>query len=173
MISQIPSHIIRFILLVLFQILILNHIQLGGYINPIAYIYWILLLPIEIPTYLLLILSFGMGLTVDVFTDQMGLNTAASVLMAFVRPTILRSVSSRRDYEPGVSPRINDLGMQWFLTYTILLTLVHHFALFFIESISFREFWQTLFRIILSTIVSVLMIVFIELTFSKTKRKST
>lgn len=173
MISQIPSHIIRFILLVFFQILILNHIQLGGYINPLAYIYWILVLPLEIPTYLLLLLAFSMGITVDVFTDQMGLNTAASVLMAFIRPTILRTVSSKRDFEPGVNPRVNDLGIQWFLTYTILLTLIHHFALFFLESLSFKEFWQTLFRIILSTIVTSLVIVFIELTFSKTKKKST
>ena len=171
MISQIPTHIFRFIILVLFQVLILNHIQLGGYINPLIYIYWVLLLPIEIPAYLLLILSFGMGITMDVFTGQMGLNTAAIVFMAFMRPTILRSVTSKRDYEPGVNPRINDLGMQWFLTYVILMTIIHHFALFFMESLSFHEFWQTILRILLSTFFTVLVIVFTELTFSKNKKK--
>jgi rod shape-determining protein MreD len=171
MISQIPINIFRFIVLILFQVLILNHIQLGGYINPMIYIYWVLILPIEIPSYLLLILAFGMGISIDAFTGQIGLNTAATVFMAFLRPTIIRSVTSKRDYEPGVNPRINDLGLNWFLTYVILMTIIHHFILFFLEAMSFHGFWLTLLRILFSSFFTILVIVFTELTFSKSKRK--
>ena len=42
-------NIIRFVFLVLLQVLILNNIQFSGYINPYFYIYFILLLPFDTP----------------------------------------------------------------------------------------------------------------------------
>lgn len=172
MISQVFSHIIRFVLLVVFQILILNHIRLGGYINPFVYIYWVLLLPIEIPTYLLLLLAFLMGITIDVFSGSIGLHTFSLVLMAYARPFIIRSVTSKRDYEPGVNPRINDLGIQWFITYVTIMTFIHHLSFFVLEAWSFSEFWSIILRTFLSSLLTILVIVFTELTFSKGKKKN-
>ena len=87
----------RFFFLVFFQVLILNNIQLGGYINPYFYIYFILLLPFETPRWLLLILSFLLGLTIDVFVNTPGVNAAACVLMAFARPFVITSISTGTD----------------------------------------------------------------------------
>ena len=60
--------IIRFIVLVLMQVLVINHIRLGGYVHPCIYLIFIMLLPINMPGWQLLLLGFGLGFSVDLFT---------------------------------------------------------------------------------------------------------
>ena len=61
-------HIIRFVVLVLVQVLLVNHIRLGGYVHPYVYILFVMLLPINISNWQLLLLGFGLGFCVDMFT---------------------------------------------------------------------------------------------------------
>ncbi|MCB0756525.1 MAG: rod shape-determining protein MreD, partial [Flavobacteriales bacterium] len=63
----------QFGLLCLLQVLIFNHLNLGGYINPFPYIYLILILPISMGRIQLLLIGFLLGLTIDVFSDTGGL----------------------------------------------------------------------------------------------------
>jgi len=67
MINSVIRYTVIFILLVLLQILLFNNIQFSGYVNPYVYIMFILLLPVEIPSWLLLILAFFTGMTIDIF----------------------------------------------------------------------------------------------------------
>jgi rod shape-determining protein MreD len=147
MINIVTRNIIRMIFLVLFQVAVLDNIRLGGYINPYMYILFILLLPFETPKWLLLISAFVLGLSVDMFSDTIGIHTAACVFMAFCRPGVLNLISSKQEYEQGISPTIRDLGVKWFFSYSLILVVAHHIPLFFLEVFSFREFLQTLLRI--------------------------
>ena len=61
-------NVLRFFLLILLQVLILNNIYLGGLINPYFYIYFILLLPYDVPGGLLLLFGFLLGAGVDIRT---------------------------------------------------------------------------------------------------------
>jgi len=151
-----------FVLLILFQVLLFNNIQFSGYVNPYVYILFILLLPVEIPSWLLLILSFIMGLTIDIFSGSLGMHTSATVLVGFVRPYILRVISPRDGYESG-SPSSLIYGIRWFLIYTALIVLVHHTALFYIEIFRFTDFFSTMFRVLLSSLFTVTFILLIEL----------
>jgi cell shape-determining protein MreD len=164
-------NIVRFVFLVLFQVLILNNIQFNGYINPYFYIYFILLLPFETPLWLLLISSFALGITVDSFTHTFGLNAAACVLMAFVRPFLINAISTGTEFMIGHSPSLRTQGMKWFAYYSTILVLVHHFALFFLEVFRFTEFFQTLIRAILSSVFT-LLLVFIAEYLSIPREKS-
>jgi len=150
----------RFVFLILFQVLILNNIQFSGYINPYFYIYFILLLPFETPRWLLLLSAFLLGLSLDAFTNTFGLNASACVLMAFARPFVISAISTGTEFMIGHSPSLKNQGMKWFAYYSIILVLVHHFALFYLEIFSFTEFFQTLFRVLLSSVFT-LLIVFI------------
>lgn len=150
----------RFVFLILFQVLILNNIQFSGYINPYFYIYFILLLPFETPRWLLLLSAFLLGLSLDAFTNTFGLNASACVLMAFARPFVISAISTGTEFMIGHSPSLKNQGMKWFAYYSIILVLVHHFALFYLEIFRFTEFFQTLFRVLLSSVFT-LMIVFI------------
>ena len=106
MIKLLGRNIIRFMVLVLVQILVLNNIQVSGYIVPHIYILFILLLPFETPRWLLLIAAFALGITVDLFTQTHGMHAAATVFIAFLRPWVLEMSAPRDGYEPGTFPRV-------------------------------------------------------------------
>ena len=171
MINQIISNIIRFFILVFVQIVILNNIQVSGFINPFLYVMFILLLPFETPGWLLLLLSFFMGLSIDMFSNTMGMHAAASVALAYFRPKVIRVISPRDGYETESKPTVVDMGFRWFFIYTIILVFIHHLILFFIESFSFHEFFSTLGRVLLSSVFTIALIILSEYLFTRTKTK--
>jgi rod shape-determining protein MreD len=162
MINSILRFGLIFILLVLLQVLLFNNIQFSGYVNPYVYILFILLLPINVPSWLLLILSFVTGLIIDFFSGSPGMHTSATVLAGFVRPYILRIVSPRDGYESGSDPSMLNYGFRWFFFYALLVVLVHHTALFYLEVFRFAEFFRTMLRVLLSSIFSMTFILLIE-----------
>jgi rod shape-determining protein MreD len=164
------GNIVRFVALVLIQVLIFNKINLGGYLNPYVYVLFILLLPFETPGWLLLVSSFAIGLSVDLFSGTIGMHAAASTFMAFVRPAASRIVSSRREYESGVLPGINNLGVGWFISWTLLLVFVHHLVYFYLEVFRFAELGTTFIRVVLSTLLTSFMILILDLLFKGEKR---
>ena len=82
--------IIRFVILILAQALVFNHINFLGSTNPYPYILFILLFPVKNDRMLFVFVSFMIGLFIDLFSDSGGIHAAASVFVAFIRPTILR-----------------------------------------------------------------------------------
>ncbi|MCX6333364.1 MAG: rod shape-determining protein MreD [Bacteroidia bacterium] len=151
-----------FILLFLLQFLLFNNIQFSGYVNPYIYIMFILLLPVEIPSWLLLALSFATGLVMDLFSGTPGMHTSATVLAGFVRPYVLRVISPRDGYEPGVDPSMMIYGFKWFLIYASIIVFIHHLALFYLEVFRFADFFSTMLRVILSSLFSILFILLLE-----------
>lgn len=159
----------RFIFLILFQVLILNNIQLSGYISPYFYIYFILLLPFETPHWLLLLSAFLLGISIDAFTNTFGLNASACVLVAFVRPLVISSISTGTEFMKGHSPSLKNQGIKWFAYYSIILVLVHHSTLFYLEIFRLKEFFQTLLRVLLSSLFTLLLVFLSEYLFYSRK----
>lgn len=159
MIEVLPRNILRFIALLLVQVLILNNVEIGGYINPYVYILFIILLPFETPAWIILILAFLMGLLVDIFGETLGMHTSATVFMAFLRPYFLAYFAPRDGYESGSYPRIYYYGLPWFIKYAVLMVLSHHLFLFYVEMFKFHDFFSTLLRVLLSTFFSSALII--------------
>jgi rod shape-determining protein MreD len=151
-----------FILLLLLQVLLFNNIQFSGYVNPYVYLLFIILLPVEIPSWLLLLLSFLTGFIIDLFSGSPGMHASATVLAGFVRPYLLRLLAPRDGYEPGSDPSLGTYGFKWFLTYTVSIVLIHHTALFYLEIFSLAGFFRTLLRVLLSSLFSITFIILIE-----------
>ena len=78
MIVKIFNQLLKFLFLVGIQVVLLNHIQWNGYVNPYVYILFILLLPVETPNWLLLIAALITGLTIDMFGSSGGMHAAAT-----------------------------------------------------------------------------------------------
>ncbi|MCU0407770.1 MAG: rod shape-determining protein MreD [Bacteroidales bacterium] len=151
-----------FLLLILAQVLVFNNIQFSGFINPYVYVLFILLLPLAVPGWLLLLLAFITGMTMDFFVNSPGMHTAATVLAGYVRPYILRILSPRDGYESGPNPSISAYGFRWFFTYTAVIIFIHHIALFYLEVFRLADFFRTFLRVILSSAFSVMFILIIE-----------
>ena len=155
------QNIIRFILLVLLQVLVLNNIQFLGYINPYLYILIILALPVQMPRWLSLILAFGLGLIIDAFANTIGMHAFATVLVAFLRSGIIKLFTSIEEGN-NHTPSFYSFGVSAYVKYVVVLVLIHHSTLLMLEAFSFVNFGITLTKIILSTAVTVLMILGIQ-----------
>jgi len=158
--SLLIKNIILFIFLIIFQILILNNIQISSLgITPYMYVLFIVLLPFETPTWLTLILAFILGLTIDIFEDSAGVHASATLFMTFIRPIVLNLLLPRDGYEAGTLPRLHFMGTNWFVKYTVILVLSHHLFYFFIEILSFKEIYITLFEVFITTIFSSVLVI--------------
>ena len=164
------QHITRFFILAALQVLILNNIQIRGYLSPYVYILFVMLLPAKMPKAIVLGLAFIMGFTMDVFADSYGIHTSATVLLAYIRPSILSLVSIKGG-EDLEAISIKQLRLGRFFTYTGILCLIHHFTLFYLEAFRWSEFLDTFGRAFFSTLVSLLLILLIESMRSNTQKR--
>ncbi|MDY8136805.1 rod shape-determining protein MreD [Aquimarina sp. 2201CG5-10] len=159
--KDIPIHIGRFIILVLVQVLVLNHINFLGYLNPYIYIIFILLAPITINRSLFLVLSFLLGLTIDMFGDSGGINAAACVTIAYMRPIILRSAFGL-SYE-FQTVKLSKVGFGERLVYVTLMVFIHHLVLFSLEIFNFSHILlitkKTLFSSLFTIVITMLILV--------------
>jgi rod shape-determining protein MreD len=150
----------RFLILVLLQVFIFNNIEITSIgIIPAFFVLYIVLLPFETPNWMVLVMAFFIGLIIDIFSDTMGLNTAATVFVAFVRPVVLKSLSPRDGYEVGTFPRVHYMGISWFLKYSVVIVFVHQFLFYLLEDFTFAHFGNMLLRILIGTFISLLLIV--------------
>ena len=173
MVSEIIRNIGRFLLLVFLQGLILNDINLlQGMAIPYVYVLFILMLPMETPRWLELILGLILGLSIDMFTNTLGIHASACVFMAFLRPAYLKAIAPRDGYEFAQQPTIFDQGLSWYLKYASVLILTHHFWLFYVEVYSFKGFFTTLLRVILSSTFTLTLVVLAQYLVFNTKRRS-
>lgn len=160
------NNVIRFIALVLIQVLVLNKMSFYGFLNPYVYILFILLLPFETPGWLLLLLAFVTGLTIDLFSGTIGLHAASTVFVAFIRPGIIKFVGEKPEYDITTQPNLKQMGPKWFIGYSILMVLGHQLFFNMMDVFSFGEFFQTLLRVIISSLFTFIFILLFEYIFT-------
>lgn len=158
MIRILIKYAIMFVALVLVQVLIFNQVQFIGFINPYVYILFVLLLPLSTPKYALLILSFFLGLVIDVFSNSLGIHSAATVFIAYARPLIIRAISSREE-DMSDYPGLLQNKLSWFVRYVTIMVVIHHLLLFYIEVFTLANFFNTLYRALISSLFSIIIIV--------------
>ncbi len=152
---------IRFLLLVLIQVLVLSNVQFLGFINPYIYILFILSLPVKLPRWLSLLLAFGLGLVIDTFSNTMGMHAFASVLIMFIRDFVIKLFTS---IEEGSNPEPSfyTFGVGAYIKYVVVLVIIHHASLFLLEAFLITNFWILSLKILLSSIITILLILGIQ-----------
>ncbi|MCF6342562.1 MAG: rod shape-determining protein MreD [Bacteroidales bacterium] len=158
-----------FVALVLLQVLVLNNINLGGYIHPAIYVLFILLLPVRMNKNLVMLLAFLTGLTIDYFGNTLGLHAGASVMLAFARPTVLNLFFKPIDFGKKEEANLRKIGLGGFARYTFVLVFIHHSALFLFETLDFSGLHFTIIQILLSSVVTTLGILVVMMVFTSRK----
>jgi hypothetical protein len=162
-------NIIRFALFILLQVYVLNQIpHLHRFITPYIYYLFILWLPFSVSRIGLLLIGFFTGLVLDYFTMTPGLHAAACVLIAYVRPVLI-SILTPKDTSDFNYREPSPKAMQWtpYAVYVLVLTLLHHGYLVFLEWLSFGSFLGFILKVIGTTGVSLLLIFTAELLFPR------
>ncbi|MBC7426257.1 MAG: rod shape-determining protein MreD [Bacteroidia bacterium] len=167
MIVDILKYTGLFLLLLLLQVFVLNRVMVGysyGFLfKPQIYIMLILLLPPAIKHNYLILISFFIGLTIDMFTNTMGINAAACTLIGFSRGYITRNIDneiSARDEDNRIWTSKKSTG--WKMIYFITLITVHHFIVFTVENLGENFLTRILPTILVSVFLSFFLILMLE-----------
>lgn len=142
--NNLLRNIIRFIVLVLIQVLVFNNIEVFSFITPFVYILFIIMLPFDTPKWVILVSGFLLGMSIDIFSNTGGIHTASTVLIAYISPWAQNVISSKQDLEAGTKPGIRTMGFRWFFFYSLIITTVHHICLFYLEIFSLTDFFGTM-----------------------------
>jgi rod shape-determining protein MreD len=164
------ANIVRWVILLLVQILLLRNLSLYNMATPFLYILFLLLLPFGIPNILLYIIAFATGLTLDAFYDTLGVHAAACVMLVFVRILFI-SVTVSRDGFDEPEPTLGNMGFKWFILYALLCIFSHHIVLFLLETFRFTELSYTLLRCLLSGLFTLFTVVLVEFIFYNRKMR--
>lgn len=159
--------IARFFILIAVQVLVLDHVNFHGYANPALYLYFILLLPFEVPGWLLLISAFLMGFGIDSFSNSVGLHSAAAVFVAFLRPWAIKLAGAPAEYEGNFKPGIADMGIRWFFAYSLVLVVAHQLVFYTLESFRLAEIGHILLKTFIGSALTILLLILTEYLFMR------
>lgn len=164
------SNVIRFVLILLVQVLILKRIWLEVDGRPsfqvLAYPLFLMILPFKMPRIVLMLLGFLLGILIDQFYTPMGLHAGALVLLAYTRPWILSLLAPRDGYNMNHSPTLKRMGRNWFLKYSASLLLLHTFFYFSLEAFTFAYLYEILWQTFTSFAISFIFIIIFMLVFN-------
>lgn len=162
---------IYFVLYLLAQVMLFKQLVLFNTAFCFVYVAFILLLPIETNSLVLMLVAFVLGIMVDMFYDSLGLHAFSLVMIAYARNYWLGTITPQGGYDAGEGPTLAVNGLQWFMVYTVPLVFVHHFVLFFTEAGGFGIFWFTMQKVITSLMFTMGVILFLQY-FSFDRRRS-
>ena len=164
-------HIVAFFGYLLLQVLLLRNFFLFDSAFCLAYIGFLLLLPIETSVLWLLLLGFTLGLSVDIFYDSLGIHASACVFIMFVRNYWINLLTPQGGYDLGAVPSLALDGWQWFVSYALPLVFLHHLVLFYVEAGGFHLYAFTLMKVLASTLFTFVFLFILQFFFYNKRRR--
>lgn len=160
------SYLLLLVGTLLLQLFFFDNLSISVYFCPLVYIAFVILLPLDTPPVVVLLAGFVSGVLTDWTMGTEGLNTLATLPVAFLRPTILRLLNRREDFRDGGIPSPERLGRRVFANYLIVMVLLHHLLFFSLEALSWTHLVHTLLRLAVSSVVSLLFVWLIARLFA-------
>lgn len=152
------KQLIRYVMVMLIQVLILNRLQLVGVCHPYLYIMCLIMLPITLPRELEQVLAALLGLIMDLFCNSLGVHMAACVLISFMRhPMVKNLVMDIERLHGEIS--VKSIGVVNFLKYAIVLIVVYHMLVVLASAWSFAHIGLNALQILISSFVSGILII--------------
>ena len=157
----------RFALLMAMQLLVLNYVYLGGYVMPMLYVLFILMLPTNPGRIPMLLIAFGTGLIVDIMAGMLGFHTLACTVLAMMRILFADRILTRGEPVVIQRPSIYSVTPQYFISYLFLMLGAFYLVFYTTEVFGFRGFGSVLLATLCSTIVTSLLAILYQLIFLK------
>lgn len=165
MAKEILKYLLLFVILVVAQVVVFNHICLFNVAIPLVFIYFIVKLPVNLPVNWSMTFSFLLGLTVDIFSNTQGMNALACTILASSRVGLLRLYFPREDDMTNPEPSLRTLGPSVYMKYLITVVTVYCALFFLIEAFTFYNWTLMLLRIVASSVLTfIILLAFDSLT---------
>lgn len=151
------KQIIRFVVVMLIQVLILNQLQFMGICHPYVFILTLLMMPITISRRVDMFIGALVGLIMDAFCNSLGVHMAACILITYMRRPMISNFVMDDDRLNG---EINSktIGVMNFFRYAATLIVVYHVFVVMLSAWSFANLGMNLLQILLSSLLSGLII---------------
>ena len=165
------KHFIKYLSLlpifVLLQVLALNKVLFFTYINPYLYLALIISLPLKTPKWFLLVYAFLLGFFIDIFGGSLGFHSTATVFIAFVKPAISKITIPHNILEDTDEISLNKIGTKSFITFSLIIILIHNTLLFILEHLDFNL--SILGKSLASSTLTLILILILEIFRSSKK----
>jgi rod shape-determining protein MreD len=158
---DILRRLLTLVVFCLIQALVLNQIHLFDCATPLLYVYFVIMFPRNYPKWGVLLWSFAMGLSIDMFSNTPGVVASSLTLLALVQPYVLFLFVPR---EADASLYTSALTMGWskFFSYVVIMVFIYCLVFFSIEAFCFFNFLQWLLNIVGSTVLTVILVLTLE-----------
>ena len=165
------ANILRFVLLILLQVLLLNYVYLGGYMLPFVYILAVLMLPTRMGRIPMLLVAFAAGAVVDILCNIPGFHTFSCTLLAFAR-ILFGNRMLKRDEPVDIDvPGLHTVPFQQFAGYLFVMSMLYCTTYFLLESFSFGNFWRLMLSMVLSATVTWVLMMLCQLLMPPKKKQ--
>lgn len=163
------SRMVRFIILMVVQIAIMNHIHLWNYATALIIGYMVVRFHFGTSRIGILFWGFVTGLVFDMFSDTMGMCMASMTFLAMVQPVLLR-LFKPRDVSDDFTPTIKTMGLWLYIPYLLFSMLVLHASFYMLEAFSLANWQLTLLAIGGGSLMSTVILLFVEIMINNSKR---
>ncbi len=162
MTKEVLKYLLMFVILVVTQVVVFNHLCLFNVAIPLIFIYFIIKLPVTLPLNWAMTFGFLLGLTVDIFSNTQGMNALACTILSALRLPVLRLYFPREDDMTNPEPSFRTLGPGVYMKYLISAVFIYCALFFFIEAFTFYNWPLMLMRTIASTVLTFIILIAID-----------
>ena len=150
-----------FVVLLVVQVLVLNHVWLLNVATPLLYVYFAITIPRNTEKGEVLVWCFLLGLLIDIFSNTPGLAAGSLTLIGMVQ-TYLVELFVPRDSAENLQVSAATLGWGKFCTLSGMLILLYCLVFFILEAFNFFDWQLWLLRAVCSTALTLLLMLAIE-----------
>jgi len=149
--------ILTTIIVILLQVTIFNRLQINGWGYPMVYILLLLNIPPQKPRWIEMLVGTLVGLIIDICNNSLGVNMAACVALAYLRPIILKKMVQDVERIKGEICSRSVGGIEY-LKCIVLLTILHHLMVFGLEAWSIQNWLLIVIQTLCSSFLTILLL---------------
>lgn len=164
--TQLLNRLVMFVVLLLVQVLVLNHVWLLNVATPLLYVYFAITFPRNTAKGEVLVWCFFLGLFIDIFSNTPGL-AAGTLTLIGMGQTYLLEFFVPRDSAENLETSAATLGWGKFSMLSGILALAYCLIFFILEAFSFFDWQLWLLRAVCSAALTLVLMLAIESVRSK------
>lgn len=147
----------RLLLVLALQVLLFDHLHIGNWGVVMMYVLFLINLPVRVPRWAEMLIGLMMGLVMDMWHSSLGIHIAACVALSFARPLLLsQAVQDIERIKDNMS--IQTIGRIEYTKCAVILTVLHHFIVFSLETWNIQFWWIVLLQTLVSSIMTLCII---------------
>ena len=159
--ARLLNRLIMFVVLLVVQVLVLNHVWLLNVATPLLYVYFAITFPRNTEKGEVLGWCFFLGLLIDIFSNTPGLAAGTLTLIGMTQ-TYLVEFFIPRDSAENLEVSAATLGWGKFSILSGVLTLIYCLLFFILEAFNFFDWQLWILRAVCSAVLTLLLMLAIE-----------